>query len=155
VEFDELWDAADAEVLALHRASPVAYQEMQARVRRLHRSFCGLVRLPAEDDPDRGLPAVYVELPADAAGGRLDVDGLADALEECADRFLRGEGAGAEPVLAELHRGPQRAVLLRWSGGGSAESGDLEGDLREVLTRLLAGFEEPVEEQGQERLLPA
>ena len=152
MEFDELWDASDAKVVALHQASPAAYQELQARVRRLHRWFCGLVRVPAEDEPERGVQAVYVDVPVADAAGPADVDLVAEALQECADRFLRPGDASPDPVLAELHLPGRRTVLLRYTGDGAdGRAGDLEGELREVLRRLLDVSEEPT----PGRLVPA
>lgn len=153
MEFDELWDATDAEVLTLHRASPAAYQEMQARVQRLHRWFRGLVRLPAEDDSGRAVPGVYVEVPAGDPVAPAEVDRVAEALQECAGRFLSPGDDSSPAVLAELHLPRRRTVRLRFSGDGAAGRLDgVEGDLREVLAHLLAASEE---EPDEGRLLPA
>jgi hypothetical protein len=97
---DELYDLADEDVLARRRVSPAVYQELQARVRREHRAFNGLVRT-VHPRTEAGVDAVYVQVPAPpATPTTADIEAVAAALSSGAQRFLRDDAGGT--ALAEL-----------------------------------------------------
>lgn len=109
---DELYDLEDADVLSRRRVSPAVYQELQARVRREHRAFGGLVRTV---HPRTGavVDAVYVKLPTPPATiTATDLDRVVSALVASARRFLAGSPDGT--ALAELRTWDGRSIFVEY-----------------------------------------
>lgn len=144
---DELYDLADSDVLARRRVSPAVYQELQARVRREHRAFGGLVRAP---HPRTGsvVDAVYVALPTPPLTTTAEeIERVVAALTSSARRFLRDTADGK--ALAELRTWQGVSVFVEydpdhldeatcWTEGKVARRGPLAEVLDPALWQPLS-----------------
>lgn len=136
---DELYDLDDADVLSRRRVSPAVYQELQARVRRAHRAFGGLVRAVHPRTGDV-VDAIYVQVPAPpVVPTPEDVEAVAAALTSSAQRFLGA--APGETALAELRTWNGLSIFVEYDARAGVEAscwtaGELvrQGSLTEALS---------------------